>query len=105
MWSLPFFREGFFYWYMVYGIWCMVYGVWCIVSLSTIHYTPYTIHLFVSQNFQHALCSLFFCIQPVYELPVFVIIYGHMFGRRDQAMFYAAIPADLILVSTGMKKS
>src|SRR5450432_1265467 len=98
MWSLPFFREGFFYWYMVYGVWCMVYGV-------LIHHTPYTIHLFVSQNFQHALRSLFFCIQPVYELPVFVIIYDHMFGRRYQAMFYAAIPADLILVSTGMKKS
>ena len=68
-------------------------------------YSIFTPVLLVSQDFQHALCCLFFGIKPVNQLSVFIIVNDNVFGRRNQAMFDSTISADLILVSAGMKKS
>src|ERR1700733_12531468 len=64
-----------------------------------------TLGLFISQYLQHALRRLFLCVDPIDELSILIITDDHVLGRGDQAMFDAAVTADLILVGAGMKKT
>ena len=61
--------------------------------------------LFISQDLQHALWGLLFCINPFYQLAVFISFYNYMFRRRNKTMFDASITAYLILVSSRMKET
>src|SRR5690348_13274130 len=61
--------------------------------------------LLIAQYLQHALPALLLGIEPVFQLPVLVIAHDHMLGSRDEAMLDAAVSAQLVLVSTGMKES
>ena len=58
-----------------------------------------------SFDYEHALSALFLCINPIYQLSIFIIVNHNMFRRRNKAMFDTTIAADLVLVSAGMKKS
>src|SRR5690606_12142938 len=59
----------------------------------------------IAQYFQHTLCGLLFGINPVNQLPIFIVFNNNMFRRRNEAVFYSTIAADLILVSACVKKS
>src|ERR1022692_4659340 len=61
--------------------------------------------LFIPENFQHALRSLLLGIDPVHQFSILISFKDDVFGRWDQAVFDAAIAADLILVGAGMKKT
>src|SRR5690348_13432847 len=44
-------------------------------------------------------------MNPVNDFPVFIFIQHHILWRRNEAMFYTAVAAYLVLVSARMKKT
>src|SRR5215217_5172149 len=59
----------------------------------------------ISQYFQHALCGLLFCVNPVNQLSIFIMLNDNMLWRRDKTVFNSPITTDLILICSGVKKT
>lgn len=59
----------------------------------------------VSQQFEHRLGGLLGLVEVVYEIALSVAVDEDVLGRRDEAVFDAAVARDAVLVGAGVKEA